>query len=188
MYDEALVADLRRIVDDDRITITPPDNVFRTIGRIADDKIEFPLISLTRTGWSISNNRPHFMKHEGVVAGYDDISKKYKRVQSIPIRISYQVDVWTKTRIDNDNILRELIFYYSVHPTMKIVIPYGLNIEIDFNIFIDEDIEDNSDIIDHWSKGQYFRQTFSIYTDDAYLWKSSSRFPTFVDVNIDVKE
>lgn len=181
MYDEAIVEDLRLLLNDDRIHIVPVDNVFRLIARLNEDNIEMPLISLTRTGWQLADNKPQMMKFDGALAGYDRRDNSLKRVQAIPIRIGYQLDVWTKTRKENDNILRELIFYYSTHPTLIVNIEYGLDITHDFNIFFDADIEDNSDIVEHRNRGEYFRQTVSIYTDDAYLWKSSSRNPSIID-------
>lgn len=180
IYDEALVEDLRTLTKDTRIHIVPPDNLFRLVGRIVEDEIKMPLISLARTGWQLTDSRPHTVKFDGALAGYNDESNKLKRVQALPINISYQLDVWTKTRLENDNILRELIFYYSTNPTLSVKIGYGLDIDHNFNVFIDNDIEDNSDIVEHKNRGEYFRQTISLYTDDAYLWKSSSRYPTFV--------
>ena len=40
---------------------------------------------------------------------------------------------------------------------------------------INSDIEYNSDIVEQKNRGEYFRQSISFYTDDAYLWKTSSR-------------
>lgn len=184
MYDEAIVKSFRNLVNDNRITITPPDNVFRTIGRIAEDRIEFPLISLTRTGMSINmSSVQHFTKFEGATVEYDEDENKFKKIQAIPIRINYLVDVWTKSRKENDSIIRELIFYYMTHPTLEVDIPYGLDISHNFNLFLDEDIDDNSDIVEHKNRGEYFRQTLSMYTDDAYIWKSSSRAPTYIEID-----
>lgn len=188
MYDEAIIEDLRILVNDDRIHIVPVDNVFRLIARLEDDKIEMPLISLTRTGWQLSDNKPQMMKFDGALADYDEKRNSLKRVQAIPISIGYQLDVWTKTRLENDNILRELIFYYSTHPTLVVKIEYGLDITHNFNLFFDPDVEDNSDIVEHKNRGEYFRQTLTLYTDDAYLWKSSSRGPSFVESDVEIVE
>lgn len=186
IYDDAIIDDLRRLTGDERISIQPVNNVFRTVARMNNDDIVMPLISLTRTGWSlISGRKNHMMKFDGTWAEYNPREDRYARLQAMPIRISYQLDVWTKTRKENDEILREIIWYYSTHPTLHVTIPYGLNVDHVFNIFIDEDVEDNSDIVEHQNRGEYFRQTISIYTDDAYLWKSSSRGPTTVETYVD---
>lgn len=185
MYDNAIVENLRTMTNDNRISIQPYDRVFANVARDNLDTITLPLITLTRTGWSIVSERvSHPAKFEGALAKVeypDGEDVKLYRLQSIPIRINYLLDVWTKDREDNDNIIRELIFYYETHPELRVMIPYGLDMEHVFNIFIDPDIEDNSDISDQINHGEYFRQTLSIYTDDAYLWKTSSRGPTVID-------
>jgi len=182
-YDKAIVNDLRRITGDDRIHIVPTDNVFRTIAKLDSDKdyIELPIVSITRTGWGMTGSSNHTMKFDGSLDRYDRGEDKYINIQAIPIRITYLLDVWTKTREENDDIIREFIFYYMTHPTIKVNVPYNLDIKHNFNIYFDSEVEDNSDIVEQPNKGEYFRQTIALYTDDAYLWKSSSRFATIVD-------
>lgn len=183
LYDDAIIKDLRRITGDDRISIQPSDNVFDTIARMNNDEILMPLINVSRIGWGMSDARPHMMKFDGAKVSYDPVEERYSRFQAIPIRIDYQLEVWTNTREENDNILRELIWYYSTHPTLMVKIPYGLDIEHKFNIIFDGDVEDDSDIVNHKNTGRCFRQSLSFYVDDAYLWKSSSRGPTTVVLN-----
>jgi hypothetical protein len=183
LYDNAIVTDLRRIISDNRIHIAPVENVFDLMAILSSDKIEMPLISLTRTGWSLSDARSHPLKFDGALAKYDNQTGTYYNIQAMQIRINYLMDVWTKHRDENDLIVRELLFYYSTRPTLKVMIPYGIDKEHNFNIFFDPEIEDNSDIVEHKNRGEYFRQTISFYTDDAYLWKSTYNKPTLVDVD-----
>lgn len=185
LYDNAFVEDLRNIIRDDRISILPPSNMFNVVALTEEDKIQLPVISLQRPNWSIIDDRiSHAQIHSGIMTSYDEDTERFKSVQTIPIRINYLIDVWTKNRETNDNIMRELIWYYTTHPTLSIKIPYGLDIDHNFNIFLDSDIEDNSDIVEHNVRGIYFRQTLTAYTDDAYLWKSSSRYPKYVDAEV----
>ena len=182
-YDESLVEDLRRITGDGRITIHPVDNVFRDIARLNNDNIEFPMISIARNGWSLTGDKPQYMAFEGglkeIILDREHKPDKVTKLQAIPIRISWTMDVWTRTRLENDNLLRELIFYYTTSPTLEVKIPYGLECKKEarhrFNIFFDLDIEDNSDIVSHKDRGEYFRQTIGIYCDDAYLWRVNTR-------------
>lgn len=191
LYDKAIVDDLRRVCGDDRITITPVDNVYNVIPRIQDDKFKLPLITLTRTNWSIKSlHNNHSAKFEGALSEiaynpkYEDLD--IKRVQFVDMYLSYAIDVWTRTRAENDEIVRELYWYYLISPTLQVTVPYDLNFNHVFTLSIDEDIEDNSDIAQHAAKGEMFRQTINIYTDDARLWKSSSRGPTYVDISFDL--
>lgn len=188
MYDEAIVNKLREITNQDHIHILPPQLEFRTIAQLDQDKVIMPLISLQRTGWSLSADRPHSMKFNGLGAMYDYDNDTERYLQAIPIRINYLMDVWSKTRKENDLILRELIFYFSLNPTIQVTIPYDLDQEHNFNVFFDSEVEDNSDIVDQLNHGEYFRQTLSLYTDDAYLWKTRTTYPFIIDLSLDIND
>lgn len=186
LYDDAIVKDLRKRISDERVTITPYDNLMNSLGKSENDKIELPIISIARTGWSLSESRPHPMKFIGELSRIDEgevnNEKKIVNVYAMPIRIDYLLDVWTKRRLDNDNIMRELLFYYSIHPTLQVKIPYGLDDYKNFNIMFGTDIEDNSNIPEHVNIGEYIRQTISFYVDDAYLWRSDYHGATYIDI------
>lgn len=186
LYDEALVNNLRSVIGDDRIQLTTVERAMDIIPRINDDKFSLPLITLTRTGWRVlSNNHNQSARFEGAIADihpYND-ETKVKRVQFVPMQLEYSIDVWTRTRRENDEIVRELFWYFLVSPTLSVHVPYDLEFDHNFNIFIEPDIEDNSDLAGQPDHGEYFRQTLHIYTDDAKLWKSSSRGATTVELH-----
>lgn len=174
-YDKSIVKAFECIFNKD-ISINVVENLFDFKAFIHRDDLQLPIINITRTGWSINDNRNHAMKFTGsFVDKYlkeDEQMIYYKGVRMMPININYQVDVFTDTRKENDLIMRELIFYLSTHPTLLVNIPYGLDIQHVFNLIFDSNVEDNSDIAGHSNKGRYFRQTIGMYIDNAYLWKS----------------
>ena len=176
LYDTAIIEDMRSILDDERIYICPSDRVFSVIARLNEDDVKMPMISVARTGISLLDSQ-HTMRFTGGISNISENEESISRIQVIPIQINYQFDVWTKHREENDNIIRELIFYYMTHPTLEVKVPYGTNLKHTFNIFYDKTIEDNSDISDQVNHGEYFRQTLSVYTPDAYLWKSTTEKP-----------
>lgn len=189
LYDEAIVENLRQVIGDNRIQILPVDRVFDVIPRLNDDKLILPLVTLTRTGWSIrSSEANHSAKYEGATSRIYRTDPKFntnriQKFQFVPMRLDYSIDVWTKTRRENDEFIRELFWYFMISPTLTIKVPYALDFDHNFNIFISDDIEDNSDVAQHQLKGEYFRQTLNIYTDDAKLWKSTERDPTTVEIH-----
>lgn len=184
LYDTAITEDLRSIFNDERIFICPPDRYFSVIARLYEDDVKFPMISLFRTGTSLQASQ-HPMRFKGGLLKIDEANQEGAYLQAIPIRINYLLEVWTKHREENDNIVRELLFYYMTHPTLKVSIPYGTNLKHNFNIFFDTNIEDNSDVSNQVGHGEYFRQTLSVYTDDAYLWKSTINKPAILgDVDL----
>ena len=95
------------------------------------------------------------------------------RAQVIPITINYRLSVWSKDRVTNDALVRELLFYYHLRPSLMVYVGHGLNIAHKFNIYFNSGIEDNSDIANFNNNGTYFRQDMTFYTDDAYLWRAN---------------
>lgn len=188
LYDNAIVTKLRALTENSNIYIVPPNLQFRTIAKLQEDTVEMPFISLNRTGWGLTSHRPHSMKFSGLKAVVNEEEETTSYLQAIPIRINYLMDVWSKTREENDVLLRELIFYFSINPTLEVTIPYGINQKHNFDLFIDDDIEDNSDIVEQLNHGEYFRQTISLYTDDAYLWKSRVLKPYVMELSLDIND
>lgn len=180
-YDEAIIENFRRIFSNGKIYIVPPEDAFNLIGTVNTDNVKLPMISLLRSpGWSLLDSRPHNMKFEGKIVKVED--DEVTLLRAIPIRINYQLDVWTESRLENDLIMRELIFYLSTNPTLQVNINYdNFSGKHDFNLFIDGEVEDNSDLVAHKDRGRYFRQTISLYTDDAYLWRTSTRGLGIID-------
>ena len=184
-YDNAIVQDLRNITKNDKrfIYIIPPEDYFDLNAMLNKDDIKLPLISLSRPSWSLLDRKPQTMIFEGFNIEKNREKDLIKNIQAIPISISYQLDVWTNNRKENDMIMRELIWYYTLNPTLDIIIPYkGVNYSHEFNIFFDNDVSDNSDITEHKNLGRLFRQTIGFYTDDAYLWKIKERRYTKIDI------
>lgn len=176
-YDKAVIDRLQTVLTDKRIRISPADTYMSVVAKLQSDEIKLPLVSVTRTGMSkIAERTSHAQIFTGDLSSTKLVplsTSDLKKLQFIPIRINYQLDVWSYDREENDSLIRELVWLYSQHPTHLVDIPYGLNIRHNFNIFMDDDIEDNSDVVNHSSRGEYFRQTLNLYTDDAYLWKTS---------------
>lgn len=187
-YDMAIVEDFRIRFNykkdgtpktNNIVQITNSESAFEIIGDLDNDNIKFPIISLTRTGWSMKDNHYEAQIHQGSLVDYmepndkNDKRLKQVRLQVLPIQIDYQIDIWTQNRIDNDILARELIWFYKQNPQMLVKIPHGLNAKHVFNVAFDSDVTDNSDISEHNSRGRYYRQTFGMYVDDGYLWRSS---------------
>ena len=107
--------------------------------------------------------------------------------QIIPIRINYQMDIFTVDKITGDELVRELIFHIMQNPTLTVDVPYNLNMEHKFNLFLESDVVNNSDTIEHVDKGVKFRNTLTFYTDDAYLFASREQLHGNVTGRVDAK-
>ena len=182
-YDRAIVEDLRARFDtgdnkqvNENVQIGPASNMFSILGSIDDDKIIMPFVSLERLDWQLNLDRQGFQTFIGdeVYTRYDNENKPVEvRAQVIPITINYKLSVWSKDRITNDALCRELLFYYHLRPSLMVYVGHGINMKHKFNIYFNSGIEDNSDIASQDKNGTFFRQDMTFYTDDAYLWRAN---------------
>lgn len=191
-YDKAIVEDFRaRFVNNSNqvnknVQIGPADRMFNILGQLDDDHVIMPFISLQRLDWQLNLDRQGYQTFIG-----DKVFKKINesnqmievRAQVIPITINYQLSVYSQDRITNDALIRELLFYYHLRPSLLVYVGHGLNIVHKFNIYFNSGIEDNSDIANHINKGTYFRQDLTFYTDDAYLWRANHQNLVKIDAN-----
>lgn len=170
-YDDAIINRFREVFNDDIIYILPVENAIRFVAQLKKDDVKFPLISTMRLGYSIvSSNVNHNAKMIGSFAKRDGENNNLF-AQSIPIRIEYQLDVFTVDKQSCDEIVRELIFFFYQHPTLQAHFEYGLDFNHNFNIFLNDDITDNSDTVEHINNGVMFRNTLTFYTDDSRLFR-----------------
>lgn len=194
-YEEAIVAKMREITGDDRIIITPSDNISNLIPRIANDELKLPLIHIIRNNWRLLGKNSHAMKMNGHIAnnypmfyegsneGYDG---KIHREHVIPISFSHTFEVWSRTREENDEMIRELIWFFLTLGELEVDIPYGLNRKHKFTLTLANDIVDNTNIISHKDAGEVFLQALITNCDDAYLWKSSAHNPTCIHIGTEL--
>lgn len=194
-YDKAIVEDFRarfkskngKKMVNDTVQIGSTDQMFRILGNINDDEVVMPFISLQRSNWQLNLDRQGFQTFRG-----DRVFKRLGpdnkltqvRAQVIPITINYQLSVWTKDRITNDALVREILWYYHLRPSLLCYIAHGLNIAHKFNIYFNSEIEDNSDLTNQINRGVFVRQDLSFYTDDAYLWRAN--WEDFVKIEDDL--
>jgi len=184
-YDRAIVEDFRARFDKSAIDgsevnktvqIGPADQMFSILGQMNDDQVIMPFISLERLDWQLNLDRQGFQTFMGeevyVRRGPDNLPTEI-RAQVIPITINYRLSVWTEDRVTNDAIIREILWYYHLRPSLMVYVGHGLNMAHKFNIYFNSGIEDNSDIANQVNRGQYFRQDLTFYTDDAYLWRAN---------------
>lgn len=183
-YDKAIVEDFRArfkksVVDskvNSNVQIGSPDKMFNILGQLDDDNIIMPFIGLQRVDWQLNLDRQGFQTFVG-----DKVFQRIGpqntpmqvRAQVIPITINYRLSIWSKDRVTNDALARELLFYYHLRPSLMVYVGHGLNIAHKFNIYFNSGVEDNSDIANFDNNGTFFRQDMTFYTDDAYLWRAN---------------
>ena len=110
IYDEAIVKKFQHLFNDTRITIQPPENAIRYTAQLEQDDVTFPLISLNQTNWSIRRGDLSFAQSRTGVLNRVNPDNSLSVMKVIPIRIDYQLDIYTVNKVENHEIYRELVF------------------------------------------------------------------------------
>ena len=176
LYDDALVEKIKNWTQNTKITIVGPDESRRLFEIIADktnDKpIQLPFIVITRNrGFQIQDfglgKQP--MSFDGLTLNANN--EKASQLNSIPISIPYQVDVYTRYFEEADEYIRNLVFNFINFPKIEVTIPYNNeNYKHVASITLDSNVEDNSDIPERLVAGQFTRMTITFTIEDARLW------------------
>ena len=180
LYDEAVVSKLREITDDSRIHIIDPTQVVSFLAEFANDKVRLPAIMLSRGQVRLLDYRNQVVTLKGQSVRRNAEDNLYVKAQLIPMRIEWNIDVFTVDRYTCDEIVRELVFYFATHPCLEVKVPYQLDIVQNFDVFLLQDIVDNTDLIEFPNTGERFRETITIYTENAHMYSSSRQYPTLV--------
>jgi hypothetical protein len=76
----------------------------------------------------------------------------------LPIKLNYQLDIYTKTAEECDEYLRNFLFKLINNPVIKVLIPYNnFNIEHIANIRVLNQISDTSSISERLFSGLFSR-------------------------------
>lgn len=184
-YDEALTNLISSWIKDPSLKIIKPDESTRLFEMKLDEKkdqpLTLPLISISRDknidilevtkqpktfdGFNLYGKQIESRLNE------KDIIKKSIPLNVIPIKISYNIDIYTRFLAQADEYVRNLLFNLINYPTLKIILPYqNLNIIHESTIQVEPTITDNSDIKEHLISDQFTRFTLKLSIDDAYLF------------------
>ena len=174
-YDDAIAAKLEKWTPSDlKLRILKPEDTKRLFETIADDQkdknIKLPFIALSR------NNDIELLLNVKNPRSYDGLKieqtpEKTAQLNVIPVRLQYQIDIYTKTYHESDEYVRQYLFKLINNPVIKIVIPYnGKDFEQIANIRVLSTISDTSDIPQRLFTGQFTRWTIQLEIQDAFLY------------------
>lgn len=174
-YDDIIIAKLKRwIPENSKLRVLKPDETKRLFELTAEDNndqpFQLPIIALSRdNSIEILQTTKNLKSFDGTTI-YQD---QFKTIQMnvIPIRLQYQLDIYTKTYEEGDEYLRNFLFKLINNPTLIIEIPYNdSHIQHIANIRIQNTVSDTSSISERIFPGQFTRWTIQFEIQDAFLF------------------
>lgn len=194
-YDDILVAKiLRWIPEASGLRVLKPDESKRLFELTAadnnDQAFKLPLIALSRNndisllstvknpksfdGLRIARTikNPEALKEENLKKEKPEPVISYTaQLNVIPIKLMYQLDIYTKTAEEGDEYVRNFLFKLINNPVLKISIPYNdLDVEHIANIRVLDTVSDTSSISERIFSGQFTRWTIQLEIQDAFLF------------------
>jgi len=174
LYDEALYSKIQKWIKDPNMRILKPDEVTRLFQVKADltgDKpLKLPIIALSRDAnleLLSANKKP--LTFDGMMK--EATATKTLQINAIPMKVGYQLDIYTRHFEEGDEYLRNFIFNFVNYPKLKVTLPYNdANIEHNAHITLLKTIEDTSNIPQKLFPDQFTRWTLKLSIEDAYLF------------------
>jgi len=188
LYDEAVLAKLVSWTDKTNIHVysnNANSDVFAMIGDETNDSpVQLPLIALRRIGgYELINPNSDSQTRNGYVLTQNEAITV--QLNAIPIKVVYQIDIYSRYKKESDLYCRDLIFNIVNHPTCQVTIPYNdLNIQHNFNLHLNPQIADNSSVPEDNIGGKFSRMTLTVEITDAYLWSVPVRRTFTIDSGV----
>lgn len=173
-YDDVLVAKIQRWLPSSSLRVLKPNETKRFFELTAEESrsesISLPCIALSRNNdieLGLSYKTPK--SYAGIKL--QQTPAETLLLNAIPIKVQYQMDIYTKTAEEGDEYLRQYLFKLINNPVIKIAVPYnGVNVEQIANIRILNNISDTSEIAERLFPGQFTRWTIQLEIQDAFLY------------------
>lgn len=161
-YDDILIAKIKRwLPDNSNIRVLKPDESKRLFEVQADDRkdmaLSLPMIALSRDNdIELLSNIKQLKSFSGLAL--KRTSDQTIQMNVIPIKLMYQLDIYTKEQDVGDEYMRNFLFKLINNPSIKIDIPYNnTHFEHIANIRVQPNVSDTSAITERIFSGQFTR-------------------------------
>jgi hypothetical protein len=174
-YDDAITQKIKGwLADSSKLRVLSPDESTRLIQLQAEDSndepLQLPLISISRNkDIEIESAIKQNKSFDGLVIAQNEKATVHLNV--IPVKTTYQLDIYTKKRIEADEYVRQYLFKLINNPQIIIEIPYNNYIvKHTANLRVLNTISDTSDIATHIFPGQFYKWTIQLELQDGFLF------------------
>lgn len=176
-YDEAVTQKIKGwLADNSKLRVLSPDESNKLIQLAAEDSedkpLKLPLIAISRNkDIEIESAIKQNKSFDGLVIDQDTITAEAVHLNVIPIKTTYQLDIYTKKRIEADEYVRQYLFKLINNPQIIIEIPYNnYFVRHTANLRVLNTVSDTSDIPTHLFSGQFYKWTIQLELQDGFLF------------------
>lgn len=181
-YDEAITQKIRNwLADSSRLRVLSPDESNRLIQLHAEDtndsELKLPFIAVSRNkDIEIESAIKQNKSFDGLIINTEDngATGTSMHLNVIPVKTTYQIDIYTKKRIEADEYVRQYLFKLINNPQIIIEIPYphkeNYVVRHTANLRVLNTISDTSDISTHLFAGQFYKWTIQLELQDGFLF------------------
>lgn len=176
-YDEAITQKIKGwLADSSQLRVLSPDETTRLIQVAAEDSgdqpLKLPLIAISRNkDIEIESTIKQNKSFDGLIIGKDDHNAQTIHLNVIPVKTTYQIDIYTKKRIEADEYVRQYLFKLINNPQIIIEIPYNnYRVRHTANLRVLDTVSDTSDISTHIFPGQFYKWTIQLELHDGFLF------------------
>ena len=177
LYDESIADDLKRSFNTSVIhpyvKVIDPDVNLSIAAQLQDDNISFPIICIVRSSdYQVDTDLTNFTAmHKGVATVFDNKTNNIYYEKSIPIKLSYSLNIIGTNTIDVDELVKELLFKYSDMYFLTIRLPYEGERKLRFGIEFDRQgsIEKRSGVVEMLNEGKLYETSIPLQTQGVRL-------------------
>ena len=181
-YDEAVTQKIKGwLADNSKMRVLSPDESTRLIQLAAEDSkdapLKLPLIAISRNkDLEIESAIKQNKSFDGLVIAQDALTADTVHMNVIPVKTTYQIDIYTKRRVEADEYVRQYLFKLINNPQIIIEIPYNNYIvRHTANLRVLTTISDTSDISTHIFPGQFYKWTIQLELQDGFLFSKNQK-------------
>lgn len=184
IYDDAIVQDLINCINPDggmssTVKVLGEEGIMGILAQMQEDKIKFPAIFLERLAETpLDPKRYNYTRlHKGVPAVLDTETNNLYLEKAAPIELKYNLHVMTTNTVDMDELVKELLFRYSLMYYVTAKVPYESERKIRFGIAINPDttISKKSGASDYVESGKLYESIIELDCQGAVMLSYTPR-------------
>lgn len=176
-YDEGVLKYLKDAMNFDNIINSAESRAFEDVAEHTDKvKVKFPLISFWRVANPVDFPGGNFaMRHRGKIVQTDYTDQKGVRWRALPVKLTYQITIWSDRRREVDDIYRELMMYLMTDNPHIEVMMEGMEVPEKFVLEV-TDTDTTTDVDSFADRGRIYTQNILVDVPEAQLL-FSKEFP-----------